>query len=247
MSAQNPLVSQAGGRPILSSGYLQQYKVGAQGKDIIWQPLFDSVTYPSAGSTSFSFFSSPIGQGSSSSLGAGSIAKNEYDTNLDLSGILGQGNEFYQIGLEFLYFPGIDPASATPALMPGTGSVASANVGAFANDLYAIGCAGLVTEKIGTNREYIQDGPLNLFPPATRLAVSSALASIAPTTQATQENYEISYAVWSGEPYVIVPIYLGSLQKFTLTLKYQAAIPTPSQVKGRLVVRGRGYYIRQVT
>ena len=241
------LVSVAGGRPILSSQYLQQHKVGTSGKDVIWQPLRDQQLYPSTGQTSFKFFSEPIGGGNSAAFGAGTQAKTEYDTNVEIASLLGQGNEFYQIGLEFIYLPGILASSTTPAIQPGQGNVASGSIGEYVNDVHTVGAGGLVTEKIGTNREYIQDGPLSLFPPATRLIVQAALSSIAPTTQATQENCQINHAVWGGEPYVIVPIYIASLQKFTLSLQYAAAIPTPSGVGGLLIARARGYYIRQVT
>ena len=232
----------------MNQSYLNAHKVGTQGKDVIWQPLRDAIIYPSAGQASFRFFATPIGDGTSAALGAGaSVSKTEYDTNIDLSGILGEGNEFYQIGLEFLFLPGIGPSSTTPGLLPGQGTVATANIGAFVNDVYTVGAAGLVTEKIGTNREYIQDGPLNVFPSATRLAVNAAVAAIAPTTQATQESYQINYACWSGEPYTIVPIYLGSTQKFSLAVGFAAAVPTPSGVPAVLIARARGYTIRQVT
>lgn len=247
LNQQGVLVSAAGGRPILTSQYLQQHKVGTSGKDVIWQPLRDQQAYASTGGTSFKFFSEPIGGGSTAAFGALVQAKTEFDTNVEIASLLGQGNEFYQIGLEFLYLPGITAASTTATLLPGAGDALATNIGEFVNDVYAIGAGGLVTERIGTNRDYIQDGPLNLFPPATRLVVAAALSAIAPTTQATQENFQINYAAWGGEPYVIVPIYIASLQKFTLSLQFAAAIPTPSGTAGLLIARARGYYIRQVT
>lgn len=240
------MVSQAGGRPIVTQQYLKQYSIGTGGKDIIWQPLRDSLAYPSAGATSFKFMSQPIGQGVTSTLGAGSGTKVLDDTNMDLSGILGQGNEFYQIGLECMFTPGISGASSAMQIPVG-GEVAATSVGMFWNDVMTVGAAGIVTEKIGTNREYIQDGPLSRFPPATHMIGNAALAALTPTTEATAFGLQISYGAWGGESYVIVPLYLTGLQKFTLTLDYDIAIPTPSGQIGQLKMFMRGYYIRQVT
>ena len=242
-----PLISEAGGRPILSPDYLQQHQVGTSGQDVIWNPLFDSLAYPSAGGTSFNFFSQPIGQGTTSEPGAGAGSKTKYDTNMDLSGILGAGNDFYQIGMEFLFLPGVQNTANTPfALFPGRSNT-PATVGSFVNDVWAVTNGGYVTEKVGTNREYISDGPLSLFPPATRLAVAAAIAEIGPSSTSTGVGTEIAYAVASGEPYVIVPVYIQNLQKFSVVLEYAAAIVTPSQTIGRLIARMRGYLIRQVT
>lgn len=240
------LVSQAGGRPIVTQQYLKQYSIGTGGKDIIWQPLRDSLAYPSAGSTSFKFMAQPIGAGTTSTLGAGAGTKILDDTNMDLSGILGQGNEFYQIGLEFMFTPGVSGASTSLQVVPG-GEVAATAVGLWWDDVVAVGAAGVVTEKIGTNREYIQDGPLSRFPPCTHMIGNCALAALAPTTEATAFGLQISYAAWGGESYVIVPLYLTGLQKFTLTIDYEIAIPTPSAQIGQLKAFMRGYYIRQVT
>ena len=39
----------AGGRPVLTAAQLQQYSVGTGTSDVIWNPLYDSISYPSAG------------------------------------------------------------------------------------------------------------------------------------------------------------------------------------------------------
>src|SRR6266849_2853749 len=107
-------------------------------------------------------------------------------------------------GQEFVLFPG-DTIQA-PGLAPVTGT------NSFANDTYVIGKAGVVTLQVGSNRQYIQDGPLQMFPPATRLAIASALAMT--TTAGTQSLTEVTYAVWTGEPYSITPIYIEANQGF---------------------------------
>lgn len=238
----------AGGRPILAPSYLQSHTVGVAGQqDVIWDPLYDSIAYPSAGSLSFSFYSNPIGQGTSSTPGAGAVAKTIYDTNLTIGNQLTSGNEFYMIGSENLFFPGVNN-SVTPttafACEPGRSNVAT-TVGIFVNDIYNVGNGGNKVMTVGTDRAYVTDGPLNMFPPATRLAVAAAVAGQGSSTTGT--GLEVSYAAWSGEIYTTVPIYIQSNQNWTMVVSFAALIPTPSGTIGRLMDRMRGYLIRQAT
>lgn len=234
------------GRPILTTSYIQSHTVGVAGtQDVIWGPLYDSLAYPSAGQSQLSFFTQPQGQGTSSAPGAGAVVKTIFDTNMITNNQLSLGNEFYAIGSETLFFPGVNNATSTTAAfaLPPGGSVAVASAGEFWNDVYNVGNGGIKVLTVGTDRSYIKDGPLNLFPPATRLAGVAALASGDTAATAAQ----ISYAVWSGEPYTLVPIYIQSTQQFTLQVTFAALIPTPSTQIGRLIERLRGYLIRQAT
>ncbi len=238
--------SAAGGLPILTSAYLNAHKVGTSGKDVIWGPLFDSIAYPAAGGAQFTFFNLGVGAGASSAPGAGAVAKTLYDTNLKTPNMLTMGLEFYAIGSETHFLPGVQPTAGTPyALLPGNGGEAPAKTGAFVNDVWAVLNGGLKTLSVGTDRNYIVDGPLMQFPPSKWLEVSAALAQIGPT--ATSLGNDINYARGGGEPYLLVPIYLQSNQQFSLTIGFAAAIATPSALPGRLIERLRGYLIRQIT
>jgi hypothetical protein len=232
----------AGGRPILTTAYLTSHTVGVAGQqDVIWNPLYDAIAYPSAGQLLFSFYANPQGQGTSSTPGAGAVAKSIYDTNLQIGNQLTAGNEFYMIGSESLYFPGVSNAALPLGVLPGRSNVPT-TVGIFVNDIYSIGVGGTKILTVGTDRKYIQDGPLNMFPPATRLAVAAAIAN-----GATAAGMEIAYAAWSGEIYTITPIYFQSNQNWTMVVNFAALIPTPSLTIGRLMDRMRGYLIRQAT
>ena len=233
------------GRPVLTPDYLQSHTVGVAGtKDVIWNPLYDFISYPSAGQLLFSFFANQIGQGVSSTPGAGAVAKSVYDTNLTISNQLTLGNEFYAIGSESLFYPGVSNANLPLALMPAKqNTVATAtSIGQFINDMWSVGNGGFKTLSIGTDRKYIQDGPLFMFPPCTRLAAAVAIGSGGVTTAS-----EVTYAAWSGEPYTIVPIYLAANQSFTMTVAFNTLIPTVSTQTARLGERLRGYLIRQAT
>jgi hypothetical protein len=235
----------AGGRPILTPTYLQNHTVGVAGQqDVIWNPLYDSISYPSAGQLLFSFYANPQGQGTSSTPGAGAVAKSIYDTNLQIGNQLTAGNEFYMIGSESLFFPGVSNAALPSTVLPGRVNLPT-TVGYFVNDVFSVGVGGIKTLTVGTDRKYIQDGPLNLFPPATRLAMVAALAEVSAT--GTGAGIEVTYAAWSGETYTVVPIYLQSNQNWTLTVQFAALIPTPSLQIGRLMDRMRGYLVRQAT
>lgn len=235
--------AQSIGRPVLTPDYLLTHRVGVAGtKDVIWNPLFDFISYPSAGGLLFTFYANQQGQGVSSSPGVGAVAKSQYDTNLTINNQLTKGNEFYAIGSETLFYPGVSNAALPLTVLPGRANLPT-TVGIFVNDVWSMGMGGLKVLTIGTDRKYINDGPMSMFPPVTRLALQAALAGNAITTA----GQEIAYAAWSGEPYTIVPIYIEANQQFNLTVTYGALIPTPSAQIGRLGDRLRGYLIRQAT
>lgn len=237
------------GLPVLSQAQLQSHSVGVgpgqTGNDVIWQPFYDFVAYPSAGGASFSFYSLPLGQGTSSSPGAGAVAKTLSDTNLGVGNQLMKGNAFFMVASESEFFPGVNNAALPLSLQIGRGNVVGTptSIGQFVNDVWSVGMGGVKTLTVGTDRKYIQDGPLKNFPPVTRLALAAALAG----TTLTTGGMEIAYAVWSGRPYSVVPIYIDTNQQFNMTVAFQAAIPTPSTTIGRLGDRMDGYLIRQAT
>lgn len=243
-------ISPAGGRPILAQADLQAHQVGTGGQDIIWAPLFDSNAWPSAGVASggLLFFAAQKGQGTSSAPGAGAVAKTIFDTNLTLGGQLGMGNDFYVIGVEMPIYPGVTNSTSTPfGLYPGIGSQAPANTGFFVNDLWNILCQGFITFAVGTDRNFVQDGPLINFPPTVGLDIAAALAEIGPSSTSTGVGNAVVYGRAAGEPYTIVPVYLQATQQFTFVVTTAATIALPSSIAARIQARLRGYLIRQVT
>lgn len=238
-------LAMAGGRPVLTPDYLNTHRVGVPGvKDVIWNSLYDHIAYPSAGGLLFTFFANPMGQGTSSVPGAGAVAKSIGDTNLTIGNQLTSGNEFYMIGSESNFLPGVSNANLPLTVLPGRANLPT-TVGIFVNDVWSVGNGGTKTMTVGTDRKYIQDGPLSRFPPSNRLAVAAAVAQVSAT--GTGAGIEVSYASWSGETYSITPIYIEANQSFTMSVAFQVLIPTPSTEIGRLSDRMRGYLIRQAT
>lgn len=246
MSMQSP----AGGRPILAQADLQAHQVGTGGQDIIWAPLYDSNAWPSAGvgSGGLLFFSAQKGQGTTSAPGGGTGVKTIFDTNLTLGGQLGMGNDFYVIGVELPIWPGVTNSTTTPfGLYPGIGGQAPANTGFFVNDLWNIAAQGFVTFAVGTDRNFVQDGPIINFPPTVGLDIACALAEIGPSSTSTGVGNAIVYGRTAGEPYTIVPVYLQATQQFTFVVTTAATLALPSGIAARIQARLRGYLIRQVT
>ncbi len=218
------------GRPILTQQDLDLHRTALATQDIIYAPIYDSVAYASAGQNQLVFFTSPLGQGTTTAPSA-SGTKTLADTNMTAAGQLTKGNEFFMIGQELMLFPG-----ETPEVNLGAG----ATVNGFINDTYVIGKSGVLTLQIGSNRNYIQDGPLMIFPPAARLAVASGIGGT--STADTQSVLSMAYAQWTGEPYAITPVYIEATQGFQETLQWPALVT--AQATARLFSRLRGYLIR---
>lgn len=221
------------GRPILTTQQLQNHvtQVGAI-SDVIWAPLYDANTYVgTTGHTTLNFFALPIGQGTSSAPGNSGATKGLADTNMTAAGQLTMGNDFYMTGQEILFYPSENPG----------GTPGSTTVGNFVNDTYVFSKSGVLTLQIGSNRQYIQDGPMAMFPPITRLAVATALSG--GETVTTTIN-EITYAVMSGSPYTITPVYITATLGFQEQLTWPAAVALPSGQNARVFARLDGYLIR---
>lgn len=221
-------LSQGLGRPILTAQDLDNHRAAlGNTQDVVYWPLFDSAAYAAAGQTQISLFVAPIGQGTTSAPGATGV-KTLADTNMYSAGQLTKGNEFFMTGQEFLFFPGDAPEQA----------IAVGVDNFFVNDTYNVGKSGVVTLQVGSNRQYIQDGPLQNFPPSTRLFVDAAVAG----TSLTTVGSSIAYAAWVGEPYDITPIYIEATQGFQEYVQWPAAVTV--SVTARLFSRLRGYLIR---
>ena len=224
------------GRPILTPEQLAAHKAFVAGQeDIIWNPLYDYQAYTgNAGHTQLTFFSIPVGQGSTSAPGA-TGTKNLADTNLVTAGALPTNNEFYCTGLEILFIPGVQP---------GRGAVALADVGEYVDDIWTIFKSGWLSFKI-QDRSYVKDGPLGLFPETTRMGLSASIGLTFDSDEVGTETVEeVAYATFSGEPYAITPVYIVSNQAFQVQLNWSAAQVLPTGQNARIGVRLNGYQIR---
>lgn len=216
------------GRPILTQQDLNEHRTALATQDVIYAPLYDSINYAAAGQSQLVLFTSPLGQGTTTAPAA-TGSKTLADTNMTAAGQLTKGNEFFMIGQELMLFPGEAPEQ---------NGVGGTN--GFLNDTYAVGKSGVLTLQIGSNRAYIQDGPLMIYPPSARLAVALGVGGNA--TAGTQTIVNNVYASWTGEPYAITPVYIEATQGFQETLQWPASVTITATA--RLFSRLRGYLVR---
>lgn len=217
------------GRPILTLDELNAHVTQLATQDVIYAPLYDAASWGTAGQTLLTFFSAPVGQGTSTAPGY-TGTKTLADTNLQSAGQLTKGNEFYMTGQEFMFFPGSNPEQ----------DLTAAGINGFLNDTYNAAKSGYVTLQVGSNRNYIQDGPLGIFPPNARLYVAAAIGGT--DTAATNSILTQTYAAWSGEPYEITPVYIEATLGFSESIQWPAAVTLATTA--RIMSRMRGYLVR---
>lgn len=203
---------------------------GAQ-LDQIWYPLYDYLSYPTAGQTQLAFFTQPIGQGTTSAPGA-TGSKTEADTNLTSSGLLPKGNRFYFVGVELKWWP---------ALAAARGPAAENTVGTNWIDTYNVLKSGWLRIRI-QNRDYLQDGPLDMFPATSRIAGAAAIGDA--TTAGANQLTQFDYAVGAGRPYEIVSQWIDNMQGFTCVIFWPAAVALAAATAARIGVRMLGYLVR---
>ncbi len=221
------------GRTGLSQDDLARYRSYVPGvDDVIWAPLYDYQTYPTAGALQFNFFNQQKGTGVTSAFG-GAGARTILDTNMQLSGQLGAGNQFLVMGIEVEFWAGSLPALATAA------ASTQAQLSQQINDVYSVLRNGVLSFSV-QNRPYVEDGPLMKFPTQTRLYAVAATTNGANAT--AQAN--VLYASGEGMSYNIVPVLLVQNQAFQCAVTFPALIATPSTVDARIGVRFNGKLIR---
>ncbi len=205
-------------------------------KDITRDPLYDSVNYAAAGQTSLQFFSTPIGQGTTSAPGA-TGTKSINDTNMQIAGSLPAGNDFLVECIEIMVLPNglpvtgtIDPASEVPT---------------FTNDVYSILRNGALEFEI-SGKTYIKQSPLMCFPPSSRLHSNHALTDS--TTASTTQLTAADYASGAGALYKLAPtpLLIDSNTAFSIKLVWAAAVATPSTAVARIFCRLGGVSYRRV-
>lgn len=189
----------------------------------IWNPLYDYQTYNgAAGHTLLQFFAVPAGSG----------GKTKNDTNMTLAGQLPAGQSFLITGVQVEFYPGLEINQTN----------AGAAVNDYANDVMTVynnligAAASRLVLTIGA-KDYIEQAPLNKFPPVNRLVVDDANATTAAATGLVS-----SYACASGREFAIDPLNLVANQDFSVTLHNLPILP--SAANGRIGVTLNGYLYR---
>ncbi len=203
---------------------LQSFDVNRRGEyEGIRQSLYDSATYAAAGQTQLQFFQTPRGQSS----------KTAADTNIESAGQLPQPKNFLVESIEIYLYPGVDPVQEGTTLTESE----------FTNDVYTVAKSGSLNFFIGS-KTYLEEAPLNRFPPKTKLDASFAVHF----TQATAADQQqtMDYAAWCGRPYYLdPPVLLVPNQNFTVALNWPAVVALPSGADAKVFVVLDGILYRQ--
>jgi hypothetical protein len=224
------------GRTGVTNAQLDQYQSYLPGKrNALFQPLWDYQTYPTAGGLNFNFFALPMGQGTTSALGATGV-KTIADTNMTNAGMLPLNNKMLVLGIEVEFWPG-----STPGLQL-TAAPTAAQFARNWDDTYNVLRSGSLLMTVAS-APWAQDAPLMKFPPSSRLT-GIATYNQNDTTAATVGFGQIEYATACGAGYNITPVLLESTQSFSVVVSFPALVPTPSTVDARIGVRLIGKLIR---
>lgn len=212
---------------------LQTYSVNRKGEyEGVRQTLYDFQTYALAGQTLLQFFQVPLGQ----------AGKTLEDTNMDQAGSLPTPKYMLVESIEIYFYPAGDISRLQ------TGVAGSLVATEFSNDVKAVAEAGFLNYFIGS-KNYLQEAPLNRFPPKTCLKTEGAFGL--QTKQAVAADEEIAltydYAVFSGRPYYINPAtLLIPTQNFKVSLEWPSgAVALPSGVDARVGIVLDGILYRQ--
>lgn len=216
--------------------------------EIIRQPIYDYIVYPTAGLANLTFFQFPIGQGAgangSASPGNAGNAKTIADTNMQAQGAFPAPQAFWAQSIECDFQPGSSAAANTFAVQnpSNVAAAAAAAVQAGANDASTFYNSGSLTLAIG-QKPYYQEGPLFRFPtrPILRLDVSVASNS-ATAVEVVKEKFSVD-----GELVTLDPgLGIMTSMNFGVTLAWPAVVATPSGFNGRVGIVLDGYLFRAV-
>jgi hypothetical protein len=210
--------------------------------EVIRQRLYDFVLYPAGGQQEFTFFSNPVGSGTTSTPGASvGSPKTYFDTNMEAANTLPSGKTFLVETIEVVFQPGsVATANTfTPAAKMGTlGAISAAQVGAI-NDIDLVYNTGMLVFKI-LDKNYLREVLLKSFPPKTWMRVDTSISTTAVTTTSGVQN---EYP--DGRPYYVEPnINLQPTVNFSITVSTPNAQPLPSTFNGRIGVILDGYLAR---
>lgn len=214
-----------------------------QQSEVVRQRFFDYLLYATAGVAQMTFFALPIGQGITTAQGAVvGTAKTQWDTNLVMANSLPSGANYLIDSIEVLFTPGSSAAANTylPKVVQEWAAVAATTLGNAVNDVNSFYQGGMLELNI-LSKNYLRETPLLAFPPKAHFDGFSSAAN----NSATTSEVITQFMKAAGRPYYVEPrISLQSAVNFDVTLKWPAAVVTPSGFNGRVGVILDGYAMR---
>lgn len=186
--------------------------------ETIWEPIYDTATYPAAGASTIILFQDQIGKN----------GKTLSQTNMDLDGQLPKGKALKVVSIQLAFYTGVQANT----------QITGANIEqeASLNDVRTFAENGSLKFRIGS-KEFLRQAPLGKFPPAERLS-GFANGAISQDTPPNNGNMT-SYAAPSGRLFTLSGLLLESSQNFHIELNDLPALP--SGVDGRIVCTLNGW------
>lgn len=232
--------------------FLNAFVVQGQTIEMIDEPLYDRLQYPTAGPASLSFFQTAVGQGlSSETTGGATVAKSFADTNLEgTGGQLPAPQAFWVANIQFDFDPGSVSTASTytnqvPTLFNAT---AAATIQAGLNDKYVVLNSGFAEFFVGT-KPYFRGGPLRMFPPEANMRVDASVSIAGTNAQPAAYGVELARSegalgmpVRKLDPGVGIPTSMN----FKLNATFPIVVATPSGFNGRIQARMGGWKLRAV-
>ena len=209
--------------------------------EVIRQRLYDYQIYPQAGISQLTFFQTPVGQGTTSAVGATvGTAKTFWDTNMELGGQLPSGKAFMIESVEVVFFAGSTATGFIPASEAFVGASAASSQVLTLTDTNSFYQSGLLELNV-LSKNYLRETPAIAFPPKANFDLSAAYGNGA--TTAISQGAQLLKA--SGRPYFVEPsIALQPAVNFEVTLKYPSAVSLASGFNGRVGIILDGYTMR---
>ncbi len=211
--------------------------------EVIEQPLYDRLIYPTAGPAALQFFTVPQGGGQSSESGnAAGVAKTFADTNMTQNGQLPAPQAFWVDNVQVHVDAGSVATANTYVTQAPTGfnAVAAATVQAGENDVNIVLNSGLLVMTVG-QKPYLRGAPLYGFPPQVHKRLDIGVANNSATTSEVVKASMYS----EGKLRTLDPgIGLATGFNFDVTLAWSAANATPSGFNARVAVWLGGWLFR---
>lgn len=201
---------------------LSKYNPTEQNK-VKFAAIFDTIIYPAAGADAIPIFATGIGQ----PINDASRTKTDEDTNLVQNAQLPTNKAMLVTGVQILYLPGINPGHSDA-----DAAATAATQKYLANDVAAFYNAGLLRLEMG-GVEILKDGPLLLFPAASRIEGSASMANTD-----TDNNKFVELVNCVGHQYPLEPFTWYGGQSLSAALKWpNGKVAMPSGSAGRVKIR----------
>lgn len=216
--------------------------------EVIKQPLYDRILYPTAGIGALTFFSTPQGSGQSTESGVGAnVAKSLADTNMTQQGQLPSPQAFWVDNIQVIVDPGsVAMANTFTTLSPVIfNATAAATVQAGITDVNTILNSGTLQLTVG-QKPYFQLSPLAALPPQYRKRIDAS-ASVT-GTNAQPAVYGSQTLFSEGAPMIPVRkldpgIGIPTGMNFSVTMTWPALNATPTN-NARIACHMDGWLFR---